>query len=170
MELQEYIRDIPDFPHEGILFRDVTPLLKDAAAFRASVACMAEYCSRLNPDVVASIEARGFLFASPLAYCIGKPLIPIRKGGKLPFKTHTVSYTLEYGSDSVQVHTDAINQGQRVVIVDDLLATGGTMSAAVKLVEQAGGLVAGLAVLIELTELKGREMLKGYDTFSLIEY
>ena len=170
MELRDYIRDVPDFPRAGILFRDITPLLKDADAFRATVDRLVEYCEPLQLDAIVGIESRGFLLASPLAYCIGTPLIPIRKKGRLPFETYTESYDLEYGSDALQVHTDAISEGQRVIIIDDLLATGGTMSAAARLVEQTGGQVAALAFLVELSDLNGRDQLKGYDIFSLIEY
>ena len=170
LDLRDYIRDIPDFPTPGILFRDITPLLKDAAAFRATVDRLVEYCEPLQLDAIVGIESRGFLLASPLAYCIGAPLIPIRQKGRLPFETYTESYDLEYGSDALQVHIDAISEGQRVIIIDDLLATGGTMSAAARLVEQTGGQVAALAFLVELSDLNGRDQLKGYDIFSLIEY
>lgn len=170
MELTDYIRAIPDFPRPGILFRDITPLLKDPFAFQETVDRLAEYCISRDVEVVVSIESRGFLFAAPLAYRTGKALVPVRKKGKLPFDTHTVTYALEYGSDAVEVHTDAITRGQRVLVVDDLLATGGTMAAAVKLVEETGGQVAGLAVVIELTDLNGRSCLGGYDIFSLINY
>ena len=170
MELRDYIRDVPDFPTPGILFRDITPLLKDTAAFRAAVDSLVEYCEPLKLDAIVGIESRGFLLASPLAYCIRAPLIPVRKKGRLPFETYTESYDLEYGSDALQVHIDAISEGQRVIIIDDLLATGGTMSAAARLVEQTGGQVAALAFLVELSDLNGRNQLKGYDIFSLIEY
>ncbi len=170
MRLEDYIRDIADFPQEGILFRDITPLLKDAAAFDNAISRMAEFCDRVRPDAIASIESRGFLFAAPLAQRIAKPLVPIRKAGKLPYTTHTVSYTLEYGTDTLEVHTDAFGSGQRVVIVDDLLATGGTLVAAGQLVEAAGASVAGVAVLIELTELGGRAKLSDYEIHSVIEY
>ena len=169
-ELTSHIRDIPDFPSPGIVFRDITPLLKNHPAFNASIDRIAEYCTSIQPDSIVAIEARGFLLAAPLAYKLDKPLIPIRKKGKLPFHTHKVEYALEYGYDTVEVHTDAITKGQRVVIVDDLLATGGTMAAAAQLVEKTGGHVSGLAVLIELTDLGGRERLNGYDIISLISY
>ena len=130
MQLRDYIREIEDFPHEGILYRDITPLLQNAAAFSAALSRMADFCERVRPDAIASVESRGFLFAAPLAQSLAKPLVPIRKAGKLPYATHTVSYTLEYGTDSLEVHTDAFAGGQRVVIVDDLLATGGTLAAA----------------------------------------
>ena len=169
MDLKRYIRDIPDFPKPGILFRDITPLLKEPAAFRQAVDALARRYGPQDVDVVIGIESRGFLLAAPLAYRLGKMLVPVRKVGKLPFETHRVAYALEYGSDAVEVHTDAISNGQRVLVVDDLLATGGTMAAAARLVERAGGEVAGLAVLVELTELSGRKRLRGYDLFSLIE-
>ena len=170
MQLKDYIREIADFPQEGILFRDITPLLKDAAAFDTALSHMAAFCNRLRADAIASIESRGFLFAAPLAQSLAKPLVPIRKEGKLPYTTHAVSYTLEYGTDSLEVHTDAFAGGQRVVIVDDLLATGGTLAAAGQLVEAAGASVAGVTVLIELTELGGRARLRDYETYSIIEY
>ena len=170
MDLSEYIRDIPDFPRPGILFKDITPLLAEPKALREAVNRLSELCAPLQIDTIVSIEARGFLFAAPLAYCIGKPLIPVRKKGKLPYETYSVTYDLEYGTDTVEVHTDAISDGHRVLIVDDLLATGGTMAAAAKLVERAGGTIAGLAVLAELTDLGGRERLKDYKTFSLVKF
>ena len=170
MRLQDYIREIEDFPQEGILFRDITPLLKSAEAFDSALSHMAEFCERVRSDAIASVESRGFLFAAPLAQCLAKPLVPIRKKGKLPYTTHTVSYTLEYGAGTLEVHTDAFADGQRVVIVDDLLATGGTLAAAGRLVEAAGASVSGIAVLIELTELGGRSRLGGYETYSIIEY
>ncbi len=170
MDLSEYIRDIPDFPRPGILFKDITPLLAEPKALREAVDRLSELCAPLQIDAIVSIEARGFLFAAPLAYCIGKPLIPVRKKGKLPYETYSVTYDLEYGTDTVEVHTDAISDGHRVLIVDDLLATGGTMAAAAKLVERAGGTIAGLAVLAELTDLGGRDRLKDYKTFSLVKF
>ena len=170
MRLQDYIREIEDFPQEGILFRDITPLLKSAEAFDSALSHMAEFCERVQSDAIASVESRGFLFAAPLAQYLAKPLVPIRKKGKLPYTTHTVSYTLEYGDDTLEVHTDAFADGQRVVIVDDLLATGGTLAAAGRLVEAAGASVSGMAVLIELTELGGRSRLGDYETYSIIEY
>ena len=170
MELKDYIRDIPDFPAPGILFRDITPLLKDSAAFREAIDRLADYYETREFDTIVGIDARGFLLAAPLAYRLGKALVPVRKEGKLPFKTHKVTYELEYGSDAVEVHTDAIADGQRVLIVDDLLATGGTMAATASLVEQTGGQVAGVGVLVELTELNGRAPLGGYDVLSLVKY
>lgn len=169
MDLKQYIRDIPDFPRSGILFRDITPLLREPAAFRQAVDALVHRYDPQDVDVVIGIESRGFLLAAPLAYRLGKMLVPVRKVGKLPFETHQVAYELEYGSDAVEVHTDAISNGQQVLVVDDLLATGGTMAAVARLVERAGGEVAGLAVLVELTELRGRKRLRGYDLFSLIQ-
>ena len=170
MNLKDYIRDISDFPRPGILFRDITPLLKDSDAFREAVDRFARQYESRDLDVIIGIESRGFLLAAPLAYRLGKPLVPVRKEGKLPFETNRMTYALEYGSDAVEVHTDAVSGGQRVLIVDDLLATGGTMAAATRLVEVTGGQVAGIAVLVELTDLNGRGRLRGYDTFSLIEF
>ena len=170
MELKDYIRDVPDFPAPGILFRDITPLLKDSAAFRDAIDRLADYYETREFDTIVGIDARGFLLAAPLAYRLGKALVPVRKEGKLPFKTHKVTYELEYGYDAVEVHTDAIADGQRVLIVDDLLATGGTMAATASLVEQTGGQVAGVGVLVELTDLNGRALLGGYDVLSLVKY
>ena len=169
MDLSEYIRDIPDFPRPGILFKDITPLLAEPRAFHEAVDWLSELCAPLRVDTIVSIEARGFLFAAPLAYCTGKPLVPVRKKGKLPFDTYSVTYDLEYGTDTVEVHVDGISNGHRVLIVDDLLATGGTMAAAAKLVERTGGTIAGLAVVLELTDLGGRERLKDYNTLSLVK-
>ena len=169
MDLKDYIRDIPDFPQPGILFKDITPLLKDVVAFRAAVDRFVARYADHRLDVIVGIEARGFLLAAPLAYQLGRPLVPVRKEGKLPFETHKITYALEYGSGAVEVHRDAISGGHRVLIVDDLLATGGTMAAAVRLVERMGGEIAGLAVLVELAGLNGRDRLRGYDVFSLIE-
>ena len=170
MNLKDYIRDIPDFPKPGILFRDITPLLKDPGAFRQSIDVFADRYVSEDIDGIIGIEARGFLFAAPLAYRLGKPLLPVRKQGKLPFETHAFSYGLEYGSDVVEVHRDAVVEGNKILVVDDLLATGGTLAATAALVEQTGGHVAGLAVLIELTDLDGRERLEGYEVYSQLEY
>ena len=170
MDLKKYIRDVPDFPAPGITFRDITPLLQTPDAFRKVIDELGEYCVRKSTDVVVGIDARGFLLSAPLAYSLGKPLVPVRKRGKLPFETYGEAYALEYGDDAVEIHVDGIAPGGRAVIVDDLLATGGTMSAAAKLVEQTGGVVAGVAVLVELTELGGRSRLGGYDVHTLIQY
>ena len=170
MNLKDYIRDIPDFPEPGILFRDITPLLANPAAFNYALAQLAEQCSEPDFDVVVAIESRGFIFGAPLARELGKPLIPVRKAGKLPAERHAVEYDLEYGSNILEIHTDAIQQGQRALIVDDLLAIGGTLSAASQLVEDCGGEAARLAVVIELAFLDGRSRLAGRDVVSLIQY
>mgnify|MGYP000933046348 FL=1 len=148
MELRDYIRNIPDFPKPGIQFKDITPLLKDPDAFREVVDRIAEYCSTVDVDAIAGIDARGFLLGGALAYKLSKPLIPVRKEGKLPFLTNKVTYELEYGNDTVEIHQDAVTKGQNVVILDDLLATGGTMSATAKLIETSGARVAAMIVLI----------------------
>ena len=170
MDLRKYIRDVPDFPQPGILFKDITPLLSYPPALRCAIQEMGKKCAELDPDTIVCIEARGFLFAAPMAYEMGKPLVPVRKQGKLPYDTHSLTYDLEYGSDTVEIHVDAIADGHKVVRVDDLLATGGTMAAAAKLIEQTGGEIVGLSVLIELSELNGRALLDGYDVNSLIKY
>lgn len=170
MELEDYIRDVPDFPRPGIVFKDITPLLKDATAFRNVIETFADFYEDRPVDVILGVEARGFLLAAPLAVRLEKPLVPVRKEGKLPFQTHSVQYALEYGQDAVEVHTDAIAPGQRALLVDDLLATGGTLAAAASLIEATGGYVAGLAVLVELLDLRGRERLRGHDLLSLVEY
>ena len=166
MDITSYIRDVPDFPQPGILFKDITPLLGDPAAFGAAIDRFAERYAAEQIDVIAGIEARGFLFAAPLAASLGKPLVPMRKPGKLPWDTHAITYSLEYGEDTVEMHSDAILPGQRALIVDDVLATGGTVSAAVRLAERAGAEIAGLAFVIELKDLRGRDRLRGYDLFS----
>ncbi len=170
MDLKDHIRDVPDFPRPGILFKDITPLLKSPKAFGHAVDLFAARYSGHPVDAVVGIEARGFLIAAPLALRLGKALVPVRKEGKLPFETHSVRYALEYGDDAMEVHTDAIEPGQKVLIVDDLLATGGTLSAAARLVEATGGEVAGHAVLIELDDLRGRDRLRGYHVFSLVHF
>jgi adenine phosphoribosyltransferase len=170
MELSRYIRDIPDFPKPGILFKDITPLLANPDALRYAIDQMAGHYRGRSVDAVAAVEARGFLFAAPLALELHKPLVPLRKPGKLPYETHSLSYNLEYGSAELQVHTDALIQGAVVLLVDDLLATGGTMAAGCKLVEKAGGRVAGCVFLVELLFLEGRAKLKPHEVFSLIRY
>ena len=170
MDLRHHIRDIPDFPTPGILFKDITPLLKHPDAFRYSVNRMAELFARTSFDAIVGIESRGFLFAAPLAYRLGVPLIPVRKEGKLPFDTLSVTYALEYGADTVEVHADAIGDNHDVLIVDDLLATGGTVAATAQLVEQAGGRVVGVGVVVELSDLGGRDALTDYHVESLITY
>ncbi len=170
MDLTRYIRDIPDFPKPGIVFKDITPLLSEPRAFQCAVDRLAEHYPAANVDVVAAAEARGFLFAAPVALRLGKALVPLRKPGKLPYKTHALRYELEYGSAELQVHIDAVSPGARVLLVDDVLATGGTMEASCQLVEQAGGQVIGCAFLIELTFLGGRDRLHPHEVFSLIAY
>lgn len=170
MDLKAYIRDIPDFPKPGILFKDITPLLAEPAAFRHSIDRMAEHYRGQSIDAIAAAEARGFLFAAPLALQLAKPLVPLRKPGKLPYRTYSLKYDLEYGQAELHVHEDVIAPKARVLLVDDLLATGGTMEAGAKLVEKAGGVVAGCAFLVELRFLLGRDKLQNYPLFSLIEY
>ncbi len=170
MDLAPYIRDIPDFPKPGILFKDITPLLAEPRAFQVSIDRLYErYCS-VPIDAVAAAEARGFLFAAPLALRLQKPLVPLRKPGKLPYRTYSLKYELEYGSAELHVHIDGISAGARVLLVDDLLATGGTMRAGCQLIEKAGGTVAGCAFLVELDFLHGREVLRPHEVFSLIRY
>jgi adenine phosphoribosyltransferase len=170
IDLKQYIRDIPDFPKPGILFKDITPLLADPVAFRHSIDRLAVHYDGQPLDAVAAAEARGFLFAAPLALRLGKPLVPLRKPGKLPYRTYSLKYELEYGSAELQMHADGFDSGARVLLVDDVLATGGTMQAGARLVEQAGGAVAGCAFLVELSFLGGRERLWPHDVFSLITY
>ena len=170
LDLKEHIRDIQDFPVPGVLFRDITPLLQNPPAFQYVVDRLCERYDDQSIDVVMGIEARGFLIGAPMAYQLDKPFVPLRKEGRLPYETRSLQYALEYGENVIEVHTDAVSQGQRVVITDDLLATGGTMAAGAKLVEEMGGVVAGLAVIIELPDLDGRERLSGYDVFSLMQY
>ncbi|MBP3958815.1 adenine phosphoribosyltransferase [Gemmata sp. G18] len=170
MDLRAFIRDVPDFPKPGVLFKDIMPLLGDPAAFGFAVAELAGHYPAGGIDVIAAAEARGFLFAAPMALALKKPLVPLRKPGKLPGETHSFKYDLEYGSAELHVHADAIRPGARVLVVDDVLATGGTMAAACKLIELAGGSVVGCAFLIELAFLNGRAPLVGYDIFSLLTY
>ncbi len=168
-ELKSYIRDIPDFPKKGIIFKDITTLLKDKDGFRKAVDQIADKYKNENIDVVVSVEARGFFFGSAVAYKIGSGLVPVRKKSKLPFKTHSVSYQLEYGTDTLEIHQDAFQKGARILIVDDLLATGGTAKAVADLVTKMGAKVVGIAFVIELVPLKGRDKLKDYPVFSLIK-
>lgn len=169
-DLTRFIRDIPDFPKPGILFRDITPLLANPLAFRAAVDLMALHYHGQAIDAAAAAEARGFIFAAPLAVELGIGFVPIRKRGKLPFKVHSFSYALEYGKDTVEMHQDALSPGHRVLLVDDLLATGGTMKACCELVEQTGATIAGCCFLVELSFLSGREKLAPYEVFSLVQY
>lgn len=170
MNLKEKIRVVPDFPEQGIRFKDITTLLQDGEAFKYAIDQMADFARQQNADLIAGPEARGFVLAAPLAYAMNLGFVPIRKKGKLPGETVSVAYELEYGKDKLEIHRDAIRPGQRVVIADDLLATGGTISSTIKLVEELGGVVAGLAFMIELTYLPGREKLQNYDVFTLVQY
>ncbi|MCH8087206.1 MAG: adenine phosphoribosyltransferase [Chloroflexi bacterium] len=170
MDLRQYIAEVPDFPEPGILYRDITPLLQNPAAFECAIDQFDRECRGKDIDVIAAIDARGFLFAAPLALRLGVPLVPARKGGKLPRPAVKVEYALEYGTSVVEMHRDAVVQGQRVMIIDDLLATGGTAAAAVELVEKLGGVVVGLCFLIELEELGGRAKIDGYPITSLIKF
>ncbi|WP_333859782.1 adenine phosphoribosyltransferase [Clostridium sp.] len=170
MNLKDNIRIIEGFPKNGISFKDITTLLRDKDAFKYTVDKIAGYLEDKNIDIVVGPEARGFLFGAPIAYTIGAGFVPVRKQGKLPYDTLSVKYDLEYGSDVLEIHKDAINKGDRVALVDDLLATGGTTSSVAKLIEQAGGEIVTIDFVIELTDLKGREKLKDYDILSLIQY
>jgi adenine phosphoribosyltransferase len=170
IRLEDHIRDIPDFPQQGVLFKDITPLLQDAAAFHAALDRLAAHYADAHIQTVVGVESRGFILGAPLAYLLNCGFVPVRKFGKLPSQTVSVEYALEYGTNVVEVHVDAIKPGERVLIVDDLLATGGTVAAAIELVERLGGSIAGVAFLVELTYLKGRQHLQGYDVFGLIQY
>jgi adenine phosphoribosyltransferase len=169
-DLKKLIREVPDYPKPGILFYDLTTLLKDKRGFQKLVDRLCDHYADRKVDVVVGIEARGFIFAPALAYRLGAGFVPVRKPKKLPAKTATVSYQLEYGTDTLEIHEDAIQAGQSVLISDDLLATGGTAAATVKLVKALGGVVNGAAFAVELTFLKGRSKLPGLDVFSLIQY
>ena len=168
--LKELIRAVPDFPKPGILFYDITTLLKDKTGFAQLIDAFAQYYIDKHVDLVLGIEARGFIFGPALAYRLNAGFVPVRKPGKLPAETVKIKYDLEYGSDSLEMHKDAIQPGQRVIIVDDLLATGGTMDATINLVKQLGGEIVGLTVAIELDFLKGRAKFPEYDVFSLLHY
>jgi len=170
IELEKYIRSIPDWPKKGILFRDITPLLAEPKALAAAIDALCADFTEAGIEYVAAVEARGFIFGAGVARKLGAGFVPIRKKGKLPFKTKSVTYDLEYGTDTLEVHTDAVKKGAKVLMVDDLLATGGTMAAACKLIQKIGGQVAGIVFLIELTELAGREKLRAYEIKTLISY
>lgn len=171
MDLKEKLRHVPDFPKEGIDFIDITTVLQDAEALEQSIAEMKRLAEELGDfDMIVGPESRGFIFGAPLAYAMGKGFAPIRKKGKLPYKTVGIKYELEYGTDELEIHEDAIRPGQKVLIVDDLLATGGTTQANVKLVEKLGGKVIGLVFFIELTYLNGRERLRGYEVKSVVSF
>lgn len=170
LRLEDWIRDIPDFPQKGVLFKDITPLLQDGRAFRSALERLAAHYAGAGIQTVVGIESRGFIFGAALAYLLNCGFVPVRKFGKLPAPTVSVEYTLEYGTNVVEIHTDAIRPGENVLIVDDLLATGGTVSATMELIEKLGGHITGIAFLVELTFLKGREQLGGHDVFALIKY
>lgn len=170
MMAEDLIRDVVDFPTAGIVFKDITPVLQHPKAFAQVIDDMAEYAAAVNPDVVVGIESRGFVLGSPVAFKLGKGFVPVRKVGKLPHDTVHCEYSLEYGTNTVEMHRDAIQPGQRVLIVDDLLATGGTAAASTKLVEELGGTVAGIVFLVELGFLDGRSKLAGYEVKSFIKY
>ena len=168
--IADRIRDVPDFPKKGILFKDITPVLSDIDTLRASIKEMAAPFMDLEIDVVVGIESRGFIFGAPIADVLNCSFVPVRKPGKLPWKTESVSYELEYGTDALEIHEDAITEGQNVLIVDDLLATGGTAEATCKLVSKLNGNIKGLSVLIELEDLNGRKRLNQYNVHSLVQY
>lgn len=170
MEFREHIRVIPDFPKEGISYKDITTLLKNGETYQATINALVERIKPWQPDVIVGPEARGFLFGAPVAYALGVGFVPVRKPGKLPAKTVAETYALEYGFDTLEVHADAIRPGERVVVIDDLLATGGTMLATANLMKKIGAEMVGMGFLIELTFLKGREKLADYPVFSLAEY
>lgn len=170
MDLKQFITDVPDWPQKGILFKDITTLMDNGAAFKYATDQIVDYASDKQVDIVVGPEARGFIIGCPVAYALGVGFAPVRKEGKLPRETVKVQYGLEYGQDVLTMHKDAIKPGQRVLIADDLLATGGTIEASIKLVEELGGIVAGIAFLIELSELEGRKKLDGYDMLTLLSY
>ncbi len=170
MDLARYIRDIPDFPKPGILFKDITPLLAEPHAFQEAIGRLCAHYEGRSIDAIAAAEARGFLFAAPMALQMRRPLIPLRKPGKLPHRTYSLKYDLEYGQAELHVHIDGVVPGSHVLLVDDLLATGGTMQAGCQLIEKAGGQVAGCAFLVELTFLNGRDRLQPHEIFGLIQY
>ena len=169
-ELKEYIRNIPDFPEKGIIFRDITSVLQDPDSLKLAIDELEKKLEGLEFDVIAGAESRGFLFGMPLAYNLHKPFVPLRKKGKLPCETVEKTYDLEYGTATIEIHKDAIKKGDRVVLLDDLIATGGTMKAAAELVEELGGEVVKALFLIELTDLKGREVLGNYDVDSVVQF
>ena len=170
MNLKDYIASIPDFPQEGILFRDITPLMADGEAFHEACSRLIDFAKEIKAEVVAGPESRGFIFGCPVAHELKIGFVPIRKPNKLPRKTISYKYDLEYGSNELFMHADSIKKGQKVLIIDDLLATGGTVAATIKLCEMLGGEVVGCAFLIELEDLKGRETLKGYDVYTMLKY
>ena len=168
--IEDYVVSIPDFPEKGIIFRDITSVLQDAEGFQLAVEKMAELLENVEFDVIAGTESRGFIFGAPIAYKLKKPFVPIRKKGKLPRETVSKTYALEYGTAEIEIHKDAIAPGQKVVIIDDLIATGGTVEACAKLVEELGGIVEKIVFLLELAGLHGRDKLEAYDVASVITY
>ncbi len=170
INLKDYIRDIPDFPKPGILFRDISPLLENSDAFNEAIKLLASQFSDIKIDSIAAVEARGFIFGAAVAMRMGISFVPIRKAGKLPYKTNKISYDLEYGQDTLEVHQDAFENNKNVLIIDDLLATGGTLGAACALVEKSGATIVGISCLIELKDLEGRAQLANYDFRSIIKY
>lgn len=170
VDLRSMIRDVPDFPKPGIVFKDVMPLIADPAAFRESIDQLAAWAGPRTPDLILGAEARGFIFGGALAYALGCGFVPARKPGKLPWHTVEATYDLEYGTDALQVHADALRPGSRVIVLDDVLATGGTARAKIELVEQLGGVVVGGLFVIELAFLHGRDKLEGYDVHALVAY
>ena len=172
MDLKEYIRSIPDYPKKGILFRDITTLIKDKNAFKNCIDQLSKILSNLNYDKIAAIESRGFIFASPLSYNLSKPYILLRKKDKLPAERYSVDFELEYGKATLEIHKDSISPKEKIIIIDDLIATGGTAEAAAKLVEKSGGIVAGFIFVINLFDLGGKKLLekKGFKSFSLIDF
>lgn len=169
-KIEEYVRSIPDFPEEGIIFRDVTSVLQDADGLTLAIDSMKELLKDVDFDVVVGLESRGFIFGAPIAYALHKPFVPIRKKGKLPLDTISKEYDLEYGSAVIEMHRDSVKPGQKVVVVDDLIATGGTVEAGIRMIEELGGEVVKVIFLMELAGLKGRERLKNYDVDSVIVY
>ncbi len=170
MDLAATIRDVPDFPIEGILFKDITTLLQQPEALKEAVDRLSNFAKKQNSDVIVGVESRGFIFGMPMAYNLGLGFVPVRKPGKLPADKISESYSLEYGTNTLEIHTDGIKPGQRVLVVDDLLATGGTALATCKLVERLGGVVAGVAFAIELEFLHGRDKLSQYDIYSIVTF
>ncbi len=170
MDLSKYIASVPDYPEKGVIFRDISPLMADGEAYQHATDKIVEYAKDKDAEVIVGPEARGFIVGCPVAYALGLGFAPARKKGKLPREVIEETYDLEYGTDTLQLHADAIKPGQRVLVVDDLLATGGTIASIVKLVEKLGGIVVGIAFLIELKDLKGRDKIQDYDIFTLLEY
>lgn len=169
-KVEDYIRSIPDFPEEGIIFRDITSVLQSAEGLKLAIDELAKLLEGVECDVIAGTESRGFVFGMPLAYLLNKPFVMVRKAGKLPCETISKTYDLEYGTATIEIHKDAITKGQKVVLVDDLIATGGTMKAAAELIEELGGEIAKILFLIELKGLEGRKVLEGYEVDSVVAY